>query len=83
MRLESNGWIEVLSDSPTPSLLAAAKAVLTGASFPERLTRSKDLGETMVVIHAVEIGRVSTPLAGEALVRDRELSVQGSRVSDV
>lgn len=55
MRLESNGWIEVLSDSSTPSLLAAAKAVLTGASFPERLTRSKDLGETMVVIHAVEI----------------------------
>jgi len=55
MRLESNGWIEVLSDESTPSLLAAAKAVLTGASFPERLTRSKDLGETMVVIHAVEI----------------------------
>jgi hypothetical protein len=45
-------WIKVLPDDPTPEL---AKVVhrITQQPLAERLRRSKDLGETMVIAHAV------------------------------
>lgn len=53
MKLEANDWLEVLSDAVTPDLVAAADAVLAGDFLEDRLRRPKDLGEAMVVIHAV------------------------------
>ena len=46
MRLESNGWIEVLSGSSTPSLLATeevARALAVSTTLVRQLTLSGDL----------------------------------------
>ncbi len=45
-------WIEILSDDATPEL-AAVVARIDGLPMDERLKQPKDLGETMVIAHAV------------------------------
>lgn len=45
-------WIRVLSDDQTPEL-AAVITRITQQPMSERLRHSKDLGETMVIAHAV------------------------------
>lgn len=46
------GWIEVLSDNQTPALAAVVHRI-TRQSMEQRLQSSKDLGEIMVIAHAV------------------------------
>ncbi|MFF5085300.1 hypothetical protein ACFY36_50370 [Actinoplanes sp. NPDC000266] len=50
-RLAPN-WISVLSDEPTPELARVVHRI-TQSPMAERLKWSKDLGETMVIAHAV------------------------------
>ncbi|MFF5289226.1 hypothetical protein [Paractinoplanes globisporus] len=45
-------WIQILPDDPTPELARVVNRI-TQQPMAERLTRSKDLGETMVIAHAV------------------------------
>lgn len=45
-------WIEILPDDQTPELAAAVHRI-DGVTLEERLRRPKDLGETMVIAHAV------------------------------
>ncbi len=56
-------WIEVLSDDQTPELAAVVHR-LTRQSMRERMRQSKDLGETMVIAHAV----VAAEAGGSVLV---------------
>jgi len=52
-------WVEVLSDSQTPELAAVVRRI-TQLPMAQRMKTSKDLGEIMVVAHAVvaaEAGR--------------------------
>lgn len=50
-RLTPN-WMEVLSDDETPELAAVVHRI-TRQSMKQRLMQPKDLGETMVIAHAV------------------------------
>lgn len=45
-------WLEIMSDDSTPELEAAVR-LITEQPMQERLKHPKDLGETMVVAHAV------------------------------
>lgn len=45
-------WIQILPDDPTPELARAVNRI-TQQPMAERLRQSKDLGETMVIAHAV------------------------------
>jgi len=45
-------WMQILSDDPTPELAAVVHR-MTRQPMTERLRHSKDLGETMVIAHAV------------------------------
>lgn len=45
-------WLQVLSDDETPELAAVVHRI-TRQSMEQRLKFSKDLGETMVIAHAV------------------------------
>lgn len=45
-------WIQILSDDQTPELAAVVQRI-DGLPMQERLKRPKDLGETMVIAHAV------------------------------
>jgi hypothetical protein len=45
-------WIEILPDDVTPELARVVNRIAQ-QPMPERLKRSKDLGETMVIAHAV------------------------------
>lgn len=45
-------WMQILSDDQTPELAAVVQRI-GGQPFQERLKRPKDLGETMVIAHAV------------------------------
>jgi hypothetical protein len=45
-------WMEILSDDQTPELAAVVHRI-TRQSMAQRLKHSKDLGETMVIAHAV------------------------------
>ncbi|XVU23731.1 hypothetical protein ACQPZJ_41835 [Actinoplanes sp. CA-054009] len=45
-------WITILPDEPTPELARVVHRI-TQSPMAERLRRSKDLGETMVIAHAV------------------------------
>ncbi len=56
-------WIEVLSDDQTPELAAVVHR-LTRQPMHERVRQSKDLGETMVIAHAV----VAAEAGGSVLV---------------
>jgi hypothetical protein len=46
------GWMLILSDDQTPELAAVVHRI-SGLPFQERQQRPKDLGETMVIAHAV------------------------------
>lgn len=50
-KLEPN-WLEVLSDDETPELSRVIER-LSGIPMADRLRQGKDLGETMVIAHAV------------------------------
>ena len=57
-------WIEILSDDATPELAAVVQRI-SGLPIDERMTQPKDLGETMVIAHAVvaaESGQTVTVL---------------------
>jgi hypothetical protein len=57
-------WIQILSDDQTPELAAVVHRI-TRQPMEERLKRPKDLGETMVIAHAVvaaEAGETVTVL---------------------
>lgn len=57
-------WIQVLSDDQTPELAAVVHRI-TRQSMAQRLQSPKDLGETMVIAHAVvaaEAGETVTVL---------------------
>lgn len=45
-------WMEILSDDQTPELAAAVHRI-TWQPMEQRMARPKDLGETMVIAHAV------------------------------
>ncbi|MFT7839554.1 hypothetical protein Q5530_25710 [Saccharothrix sp. BKS2] len=45
-------WVEILSDDQTPELAAVVHRI-TSQTMEQRLEHSKDLGETMVIAHAV------------------------------
>ncbi|RJQ87005.1 PIN domain-containing protein [Amycolatopsis panacis] len=45
-------WLQVLSDDPTPDLAAVIERI-TRLPLPQRMQQSQDLGELMVVAHAV------------------------------
>lgn len=61
LRKLSPKWIEILSDSPTPELAAVVERV-TRLPMEQRLKNSKNLGELMVIAHAVVIAE-----SGEAV----------------
>jgi hypothetical protein len=46
------GWLEILPDDVTPELAAAVQRI-SGMPMVDRTKRAQDLGETMVVAHAV------------------------------
>lgn len=57
-------WVQILSDDETPELAAVVHRI-TRQPMEERLKHSKDLGETMVIAHAVvaaESGQTVTVL---------------------
>lgn len=57
-------WIEILSDDATPELAAVVQRI-SGLPIDERMTQSKDVGETMVIAHTVvaaESGQTVTVL---------------------
>ena len=51
-KLEPTGWLEIISDDETPELAAVVHRI-TQQPLPERRRHAKDLGELMVVAHAV------------------------------
>jgi hypothetical protein len=51
-KLVPSNWIQVLSDDQTPELAAVVHRI-TRQPMEERLRHPKDLGETMVIAHAV------------------------------
>lgn len=85
------GWIEVLSDDQTPELAVVVHRI-TRQSMERRLESPKDLGETMVIAHAVvaaEAGDTVTILIDDGpgtrtataeINRLRRLEVSGHRV---
>ena len=57
-------WIQILSDDATPELAAVVQRI-SGSPMDERKRQAKDLGETMVIAHAViaaESGQAVTVL---------------------
>jgi hypothetical protein len=87
-------WIEILSDGVTPELAAVVSRII-GTPMPERLRIRRNLGELMVVAHAVvaaEAGKDVTVLIDDgdgarmAMVEIRRLerlSAQGRPVGSV
>lgn len=51
-KLTTSGWLEILLDDPTPELAAAVHRI-TREPMVDRRKQLKDLGETMVIAHAV------------------------------
>ncbi|WP_440348298.1 hypothetical protein [Melissospora conviva] len=87
-------WIDVLPDDETPELAAAVHRI-TQQPMQDRLRRLKDLGEIMVVAHAVvaaEAGETMTVLiddgsgariATSEIRRLQRLRVQGHAVGSI
>ncbi|MFL6077138.1 MAG: hypothetical protein ACJ73S_27400 [Mycobacteriales bacterium] len=66
-KLTSSGWIQILPDDSTHDLAAVVQRV-TRQPMSVRLKNPKDLGETMVIAHAVvaaEAGEIVTVLIDE------------------
>lgn len=86
--------LEILPDEPTPELIKAVERI-TDMRFTERIRRSQDLGEIMVIAHAVakaEAGnsviilideREGTELAQREAARLNRLRKQASRVGSI
>lgn len=62
-------WIDILSDEVTPDLETAAQLVL-GSALAPRLRAAKDLGETMVIVHAVALANAGQDV--DVIIDDRE-----------
>ena len=87
-------WIEILPDDVTPELAAVIQRI-GGLPMHERRKRSKDLGETMVIAHAVvaaESGQSVTILMDDGLGaviatseigRLQRLSISGRQVGSI
>jgi hypothetical protein len=78
-------YIAVLSDDPTEALSRAVSRI-TDQRMDERLLRSKDLGETMVIAHASLDDRGVSPWhdrvnAAEVRRAERRPSVLGQRAT--
>lgn len=79
-------WMEILSDDVTSELSAAVQRI-SGLPITERLKQAKDLGETMVVAHAVvlaEAGAVVTVViddgAGARIATSEQRRLERRRV---
>jgi hypothetical protein len=55
------GWVDVLSDEVTPALDAVVHRI-SGLPMADRIKEKKDLGETMVVAHAVVAAEAGAPV---------------------
>ncbi len=55
------GWVDVLSDDVTPALDAVVHRI-SGLPMADRIKEKKDLGETMVVAHAVVAAEAGAPV---------------------
>lgn len=87
-------WVEILSDDQTPELEAVIRRI-TQLPMEKRLRDSKDLGETMVIAHAVvfaEMGETVTVLiddgkgaqiAASEIRRLERLKGRGQAVGDI
>ena len=87
-------WIEILPDDATPELASVVQRI-SGLPFNERKQQAKDLGETMVIAHAVvaaESGQAITILIDDGLGaqiatseinRLRRLSIAGHPVGSI
>jgi hypothetical protein len=51
-KLTAHDWIRILPDDVTPELAAVVQRI-SGLPIADRIRHSKDLGETMVIAHAV------------------------------
>ncbi|MFK5635989.1 hypothetical protein [Ornithinimicrobium sp. LYQ103] len=71
-------WIEVLSDDATPELAAVVQR-LSGLPVAERMRSGQDLGETMVIAHAVVA--VESGLDVIVLIDDRAGALAATRES--
>lgn len=68
-KLEANGWLEVMSDDVTPALSNAFVSIQPQINdgLAQRMTNSKNLGEILVLSHAV---RIATEGASVTVVID-------------
>jgi hypothetical protein len=90
----ANRYIQILSDDVTPELATAVQRI-SGLPIAERMKHSKDLGETMVIAHAVvaaESGQSVTVLiddgtgaeiATSEIRRLQRLTVSGQSVGSI
>jgi hypothetical protein len=62
-KLEANNWVQVLSDDVTPDLTRAYGAIAPSMSLAARMASAKDLGEVLVVTHAVRIAHTGQNVA--------------------
>jgi hypothetical protein len=93
-KLEPGGWLEILSDDQTPALAGVVHRI-TQQPLHQRRRHAQDLGELMVVAHAVvaaEAGETVTVLiddgAGAAMAsaetrRLQRLHTQGHKVGKI
>lgn len=93
-KLKPGDWLQVISDDVTPGLSAAVQRI-SGLPMAQRTAQAKDLGETMVVAHAVvaaEAGAAITVLiddgrGAQVASRERErlirLRAQGRPVGSI
>lgn len=80
--LVKNGTVELLADDVNDEALAAATITVSKQTVAQRALTSKDLGETMVVAHALKIARSGKPVivlvddgGGQRLARQHDLKV--------
>lgn len=53
-KLTTHDWIQILSDDVTPELATVVQRI-SGLPIAERMRHTKDLGEIMVIAHAVTV----------------------------
>lgn len=57
----TDSWIQILSDDVTPELAAVVQRI-SGLPMAERIKQAKDLGEIMVIAHAVVAAESGQPV---------------------
>ncbi|MBB0990691.1 MULTISPECIES: hypothetical protein [Dietzia] len=72
-------YLEVLSDDETDQLVRAVTRI-SGTPFAQRIRRSRDLGETMVIAHAAVAAESGSDVL--VLIDDRDGRERASRESD-